>query len=157
MELLNTYLHKLRFRIDKYAPPKWMNRWIELKQKCESGENKHIVEQIKSFCKLESNKNLPYLERVEGGIGGGNNTIHKQIRFRWYVGETHGSWDRDNDIVFDHIYNTEQEQWTYEELDDIIHGFVNMANSRLQETCVYGCIEMENIDYNGEDEWNEED
>jgi hypothetical protein len=155
MELLNTYHHKLRFRIDKYAPPKWMNRWIELKQKCENGKNKHIVEQIKSFCKVESNKNLPYLDRIEGGIGGGDNRIHKQIRFRMYFDDRDRILERDNDIVFDQIYNTEQEQWTYEELNDIIHGFINMANSNVKETCVSGCIELENKEYDGEDEWME--
>jgi hypothetical protein len=153
MEILNKYNHTLRFRIDKLAPPKWMNRWNELKQKCESGENEHIVGQIKSFCKLESNKNLPYLDRVEGGIGGGDNRIHKQIRFRMYFDRKDRSWDRDNDIVLDQIYGTDQERWTYEELDDIIHGFVNMANSNVKETCVTGLIELENKEYDGEDEW----
>jgi len=153
MKILESHKHKMRFRLDKCAPPKWVSRWNELKQDCEDGENKHIVEQIKHFCKLYSNKNLPYLERAEGGMGGGNNTIHKQIRFRWYISKTHRSWDRDNDIVLDQICGTEQEQWTYEELDDIIHGFVNMANSRLHETCVTGCIELENKEYNEHDEW----
>lgn len=155
MELLNTYHHELRFRIGKCAPPKLMNRWFELKQKCENGKNKQIVEQIKSFCKLESNKNLPYLDRIEGGMGGGNNSIHKQIRFRMYFDDRHRTLERDNDIVLNQICGTEQEQWTYEELDDIIHGFINMANSNVKETCVSGCIELENKEYDGEDEWME--
>lgn len=157
MKILESHKHKLRFRLDKCAPPKWVSRWNELKKQCESGDNKDIVNEIKQFCKLETNKNLPYLDRVEGGMGGNCNKRNKQMRFRMYIGETDRNWKRDNDIVFSQIYNTEHEHWTYEELDDIIHGFVNMANSRLNETCVYGCIEMENIDYHGEDEWKEED
>ena len=54
------------------------------KSDCESGNNRHIVEQIKNNCKLHKNKNLPYLERVEGGMGGNNNRTDKQIRFRDY-------------------------------------------------------------------------
>jgi len=156
MKILESHKHKLRFRLDKYAPPKWVSRWNELKEKCENGENKHIVEQIKSFCKLESNKKLPYLDRIEGGFGGGNNSIHKQIRFRMYFDDKDRRLERDNDIVLNEICGTEQEQWTYEELDDIIHGFVNTANSILYETCVTGCIEIENIDYQGEEEWRED-
>ena len=53
MNILNTHEHKLCFRIDKDAPSDYMNRWKIFKQKCESGENEHIVEQIKGYCKLE--------------------------------------------------------------------------------------------------------
>ena len=30
---------------------------------------------------IEQNKNIPYLQREEGGIGSDNNLINKQIRF----------------------------------------------------------------------------
>ena len=38
-----------------------MKIWKEFKLKCENGDNKHVVEQIKSYCKLEKNKTMPYL------------------------------------------------------------------------------------------------
>jgi hypothetical protein len=122
-----------------------MERWIELKFLCEDGQNQFIVEEIKNYCRLERNKNLPYLERTEGGFGGNNNMIHKQIRFRmsWSTQQK----DIDNDIVMKQILNTETEKWTYDELDDLIYGFVKMANNYVKEQCVHGCIEMINKNY----------
>ena len=82
MNLLNTHLHQLRFFIDKNAPSEYMKRWDKFKTKCENGDNKHIVKTLKHYCKLTVNRELPYLERAEGGLGGNNNLLNKQIRFR---------------------------------------------------------------------------
>ena len=46
MNILNTHIHELIFNIDKDAPSEYMKRWIDLKTKCENGENKHIIEQL---------------------------------------------------------------------------------------------------------------
>ena len=77
MNLLNTHNHRLVFNLDGDAPDKYIKKWNEFKIECESGDNKHIVDQIKEYSKLEQNKNMPYLEREEGGLGGDNNRIHK--------------------------------------------------------------------------------
>jgi len=143
--LLTTHHHQLVFRIDTDAPTEYMKRWKAFKLSCEEGGKEKIVEQIKFYCKLENTKKLPYLDRAEGGMGGGNNTIHKQLRFRkkkWcsvprYV----------DDIIIDQIYSTELEKWTYDELDDIIYAFIQMANDKVQGQCVRGCIELTNDDY----------
>ena len=82
MFILDTHIHKLRFRIDTNAPIDYMNRWKKLKYDCDNGDNKYIVEEMKTYCKLESNKTLPYLQRTEGGFGGNDNIMNKQIRFR---------------------------------------------------------------------------
>ena len=81
---LNTesYNYKLRFSIDKDCPPDYMKRWLDFKNQCENGENRHIVEHVKELCLLQVNKDLPYLDRCEGGMGGNDNTLNKQIRFR---------------------------------------------------------------------------
>ena len=142
MNILNTHEHKLCFRIDTDAPSDYMNRWKTFKQKCESGENEYIVEQIKGYCKLEKNKNLPYLNRCEGGMGGNNNVIHKQIRFRQIRGKNDYRYLKDNAIIIDRVYNTETEKWTYDELDDLIYAFIKTANYNVQAECVRGCIEM---------------
>ena len=144
MNILDTHNHKLRFTIDKDAPEKYMKRWKKFKSDCESGNNRHIVEQIKNNCKLHKNKNLPYLERVEGGMGGNNNRTDKQIRFRDYE-----SWSKcpiyiDNDIIFDRIENSEIEKWTYSELDDIMYAFIKTANYNVKAEYIRGCIEMRN-------------
>lgn len=140
--ILDSYRHKLRFRIDPYAPKPWMDRWKQFKNACESGERTvyDIVKQWKSNCRLNSNNNIPLLNRSEGGIGGNNNKIHKQIRFRNYF--PRDLTKRDNDIVMDQIYNTETEKWTYDELDDLICAFIKTANLHVKEECVFGCIEM---------------
>lgn len=145
MNILNTHIHKLRFSIDKNAPTEFMARWKKFKTKCETGNNKQIVEQIKYYCKLEQNKNLPYLNRSEGGLGGDNNLINKQIRFRYNHSILSKSLKyNDNDIILDQIYNTDIEKWTYDELDDLIYAFVKTANYHVNADCVKGCIEMVN-------------
>lgn len=118
-----------------------MKRWKKFKYDCECSNNKHIVEQVKSQCKLEQNKLLPYLNRFEGGMGGDNNLIHKQIRFRDYYIWSQIPWCVDNDIVFDRIEDKEEDKWTYEELEDIIDAFIETANYNLKSECVRGHIE----------------
>ena len=148
MNILDTHIHKLRFKIDKDAPPKYIERWNNFKKSCEEGDNEDTVQQMKNNCKLNINKNLPYLQRSEGGMGGNNNFVNKQIRFREFFPNDNrslndGSW-KDNDIVLTEITSTEEERWTYEELDDLIYGFIKTANYKLQAECVSGVIEMVN-------------
>lgn len=164
MDILNTHYHRLVFRIDNNAPKEYMDRWKALKLKCEGGEsgpstpgpNKQIMEQMKEYCKLEQNKELPYLNRCEGGLGGDDNKLNKQIRLRHII---HGKlpnklngpgWEiyqGDNDIVFNEIRSTDTENWTYEELDDIIYGFTKMANEYVKAECVDGFIELKRDSY----------
>ena len=140
------YVYKLRISIDKDAPPDYMKRWLDFKNKCEGGggENKHIVERIKQSCSLQENKNLPYLNRSEGGMGGNNNSINKQIRFRrkkpWM---SYCLWQYDNDILMDQIYCTEMEKWTYEEISDLLSAFIKVSENYIgSEGCIRGWIEM---------------
>lgn len=132
----NTHTISLRFKIDSDASQKYINNWINFKNVCESGNNKEIVKNWLSNCKINSIKNMPYLERSEGGIGGCKNLIHKQIRFRQNL-----VYLKDNDIVFD-IYNSDKEEWLLEELDDLIRAFVIIANIAICADCVNGCIEI---------------
>ena len=76
------YYIRLRFRIDSDAPAKFLKRWLKLKSECENGLNKKIVEEWLKNCKIEIVKTMPYLKRAEGGIGGNNNKMNKQLRFR---------------------------------------------------------------------------
>jgi len=152
MNIINTHDHRLVFRIDYDASREYIDRWKDFKLKCEGGEsgpstpgqNKYILDQIKENCKLNKNKELPYLERSEGGLGGNNNTENKQIRFR-----DHELWSKlpkyvDNDIILDQITNGKKELWTYEELDDIIYGFIKTANDIVDAECINGFIELKN-------------
>ena len=142
MFLLETHTHKLIFRIDNDAPKKYMHRWKTLKMDCEENDNKYIIEKMKTYCKLEQNKNIPYLKREEGGIGGDNNLINKQIRFFRFYSKTINY--NDKDIVLDQIYNTDTEKWSYDELDDLIYAFTKTFNYFVKSDCVHGVIEMSN-------------
>ncbi len=150
MNLLNTHNHRLVFNLDEDAPEKYIIKWNEFKIKCESGDNKHIVEQIKRYSKLKINKNMSYLERVEGGLGGDNNRIHKQIRFRHiFLGQQfNGSnipyYKKDTSIIFNEINSTDIEKWTYNEIDDLIYAFIKTANYNMGTDCVSGYIELTN-------------
>jgi hypothetical protein len=144
MLIPDTHIIKLRFKIDNDTPKKYMNKWIKLKNLCENGNNKEIIIITLSNCKLESVKNLPYLNRCEGGIGGDNNLINKQLRFRQYNDLMELPRYKDNDIVFDNIINTTNEKWTLNELNDIIHGFSICANNYCNiNNSINGCIEIE--------------
>lgn len=141
MYLLNTYNHRLVFNLDRDTPEKYIKKWNKFKIECESGDNQHIVKQIKEYSKLEKIKNMPYLKRVEGGLGGNNNGIHKQIRFR-HIFE--GQQVNDMNIIFNEIISTDIEKWSYNELDDLIYSFIKTANYYMGTNCVSGYIELIN-------------
>lgn len=147
MNILHSHEHKLIFWLtDDYddVPKNFLNKWKDLKLHCENGDNKDIVDHLKLYCNLDSNKKIPYLLRYEGGMGGDNNIENKQIRFRH---QRKVKFKVDHFIVFDQILNTTTESWTYEELDDIIHAFIKMANSIIEAECVEGFIQMRNNNY----------
>ena len=133
----NTHTLSLRFKIDKDASQKYINNWINFKNICESGNNKQIVKDWLSKCRIISNKDMPYLNRTEGGIGVCSNILHKQIRFRSNL-----VYLIDNDIVLN-IYNSDKEEWLLEELDDLIRAFIIIANTAICAECVKGCVEIE--------------
>ena len=151
MELINAYNHRLVFNLDGDAPENYIKKWNKLKIECESGNNQHFVEQIKAYCKLEKIKNMPYLEREEGGLGGNNNKIHKQIRFRHtFEGKEFNGGNipynkiDDTHIIFNEIISTDIEKWSYNELDDLIYAFIKTANYYMGSECVSGHIELIN-------------
>ena len=144
MNIPDTYIVRLRFKIDNDAPTQYMNRWNTLKKDCEynnENENELIVKEWLVMCKNEVIRKLPYLNRSEGGIGGNNNKQHKQIRFRPYINIL--SFRTDNDIVFD-VSNTNEEKWTFHDLDDLIYGFIKFSNKHVMAQCIKGVIEMVN-------------
>ena len=144
MNIPDTYIVRLRFKIDNDAPTQYMNRWNILKKDCEynnENENELTVKEWLVICKNETNRNLPYLNRSEGGIGGNNNIKHKQIRFRPLQNILF--FRSDNDIVFD-VSNTNEEKWSFDELDDLIYGFIKFSNKYVMADCIKGIIEMVN-------------
>ena len=102
MFILDTHIHRLIFRIDSNNPI-YIARWSKCKKDCENGDNEKIIEKMKIYCKMESNKTIAYLQRAEGGIGGDSNITNKQARFRrcW------NGLQSDNDIVLDQVTNAD--------------------------------------------------
>ena len=140
MFILDTHDHILIFCIDNDASHEYLNIWKKIKFDCEEGDNKYIIEKMKTYCTLEQNKNMPYLQREEGGIGGDNNAVNKQIRFfRLYQ---NGINYKDKDIVLDQIINTNTEKWSYEELDDFIYALTKTFNYFVKAECVNGALKM---------------
>lgn len=121
-------------------------KWLNFKKLCEGGKrlNTKICEEWLKNCRLNSNKNLNILTREEGGIGGNNNRIHKQIRFR----NNRVFIIPSNDIILDQIYNAPDEQWTFEELHDLMVSFKKLMVKELgcASYSIVGKIEYEAID-----------
>ena len=140
MNILETHTHYLTFKIESTynAPKNIINKFNKIKQDCENTNNKCIIDEIKNYYKLESNKCLPYLDRSEGGLGGNNNQTNKQIRFR-----IPSTGEITNNILL-YVYNSDLEKWTYSELDDIIYAFIKVLNNKLNVECIDGYIEMRN-------------
>ena len=141
MNILDTHIYKLRFKLDFDTTEKYIEKWNKIKKESETTNNEYLVEEIKNNCKLESNKNLPYLQRNEGGLGDDNNQNNKQIRFRFNF----NSYKFDDDILLS-VLNSDlkNEKWSYEELDDILRSFIKVLNKKMSCNCVNGCIEIFN-------------
>jgi len=93
---------------------------------------------------------MPFLNRCEGGIGGDNNLINKQLRFRNFISNKYPSYLNDMtlidkyDIVMLDITSTYYEKWSLEELDNLIEGFIIMGNNYIGKKCIKGFIELHN-------------
>lgn len=138
MNISDTHYVRLIFTIDPYVTKPYIDIWNALKKECEyNNSNQEIVKEWLSMCKKKDVCNLPYLDCSEGGIGGSN----KQIRFRPFYSDISGF--RDNYIVFD-VQNSNEEKWTFDELDDLIYGFVKYSNEYVIKDCIQGVIEFVN-------------
>ena len=139
MNIPDTHYVRLIFRIDPYITKPYIDIWGALKKECEyNNANEEIVKEWLFMCKTEIVCNLPYLHCSEGGIGT-NNT--KQIRFRPFYSDISGF--NDNYIIFD-VQNGDQKKWTFDELDDLIYGFVKYSSEYVMKDCIEGAIEFTN-------------
>jgi hypothetical protein len=136
----NDYQCRLVFCLQDNSDKNEIKQWRKLKKHFNSIDHiNSIVKQIRDYCQLESNKNLPILRRVEGGLGGDDNNIHKQIRF--------SNRDVLDEYIVMDIYNTDFEKWTYKELDDLIYAFKKLADDSLDGRCVESYIEIKNYKF----------
>ena len=145
----------IRFKLDNDAPKKFLEKWLELKNKCETWTEtdcrKETIEEWLKYCKISTNKNLPFLDRCELSIGGDDNINNKQIRFRE---RREQKPFLDNDIVIDQIDNTDHEKWNLEELHDLINAFIKFAVDYINSNgAINGFIEFKiNSEFNYHDD-----
>ena len=137
---------KFKFYIDEDTPKNYIDKWILFKKACDSGikTNREVAELWIKNCKLETNKNLPILDRFEGGLGGGDIT-DKQIRFNLYTMNGIYTIHRLNKFIyFDIIVDTNINKWSNAELEDLLNAFIIVANEYIGFNCVSGKIIKQN-------------
>ena len=75
---------QLRFSLHSDAPHEWKRRWTALKGSCEKGDCDQVVRawvHVLTTHHIGSVTDRQSLDRIEGGIGGNQNTTDRQIRF----------------------------------------------------------------------------
>lgn len=105
------------------------NKWKELRKlfnccltdEIDEKRRSQIYKEWLSYTTIESNKELPILDRCEGGLGGDNNIKNKQIRGIFQNPQPFPN--NEKEIIFN-VYNAdEDDEWSFEELKDIINAF----------------------------------
>jgi len=139
MEIMNEVEYHvpftLRFSLSEYSPLDAKEKWSELKEKCENGNNESITNEWISFCDPNINKSLSFINSLTGGIRKiGKKSCHYRYSFQ-EIDEV-----RDDDIVIRYFTNIPTCKWTYTELDDLIFAFEKMANARIGGDYVSGSI-----------------
>ena len=124
----------------------YKKRWNQLKYEGYSGINEDIAKAIIDECRVDSNKELIYFDRVEGGLCNISET--KQIRFKHIYGsEKHelllNQSFKLEPIIMNQIYCKDECKWTYEELDDIIRAFIKVSTFKIGCNCIDGFIRIQ--------------
>lgn len=154
----------LEFILDKYAPIKYQKKWTNLKKNLLVGgieiDINDILISVKNYCKLNTNKNLPILNRCEGGLGGDSNEFDKQLRFYCdlnFLNKLNPYPNSSNSIKIN-IFNSSNNnnKWTLEELDDLTYAFVKTFNNIMETKCCEGKITLQNKNNNYEEDSNDE-
>jgi len=129
----------LEFCTEK-IPTEYCGKWKELIRMCWNRDPdiiRRILLNVTARCEIESNKNLPILNRGEGGLGGNSNAHNKQIRFQQINSPL-------NVILLDVLdSNDGKETWSQKELFDLIQAFTEEFNDYLREDrLVYGRLSI---------------
>ena len=141
------------FVLDEDAPPHFRQKWGQLRSLLHSHtedavfamqrKQKKVISDWLCHCELETNRGLPFLDRLECGIGRNNNCTSKQLRF---LKPKHSLRTTDEAIVIDQILNSGDglsEMWDHSELSDIIQAFCHYASGFVgayAADCVHGYI-----------------
>jgi len=138
---------KLVFRIDSDAPIAFQKLWKTCMSNFENefeslnGIRPLLTEWL-YYCQLPQNKILPYLDRYEGGIGGDNNQINKQIRP--LCDPQQDCRIREDELVL-YVLNTDTEIWCYDELLDLIQALCKVFEKQINSIGgIHGYIKIAN-------------
>jgi hypothetical protein len=133
---------ELQFCLSEYSDVQTKNMWKSLKESCENGNIKPIVEEWLQSCELEYNKNAIFMNTLDGGIMLPNKNM---IRFRYSFD---GLQTDDNIIlnyfIVDDILTHVDE--TIHSMTDLVNGFIIMSNKRMGGNYVRGNIKMSKTD-----------
>ena len=127
-----------QFKIKSNAPRSYIDRWNELKYKCEHGNTKELAFKWLQNCKIETNRALPFITRGGGILGQPKKDI--SFRLKWV-----DWWKTDVFIVFDQIHNSYPEKWDLEELDDLRYAFQKLCNKYVKADLVKGYLKCETV------------
>ena len=137
-KIIETQQVELCFMLDSNASSVLQSRWNTFVMHCHGMLFSVDVNKWLSFCRLESNRNIPPLECSEGGIGGNDKQTNRQIRFK----QRYGTVDENKKTIAMVVSSTKEEKWTFKELEDLVYAFCRYANEIVHETCVNGIIQI---------------
>ncbi len=154
---INNFNIRLEFELLRCAPKEYQTKWLKLKNQLEwcditTEDRDNLLNSVINYCKIETNKNLPILKRVEGGLGGDSNIDNKQLRFYHDLTTLNNKfkWPNSsklsNTIIID-IFNSNNndEIWTLEELSDLVDSFSKTFSDYMEEEdCIEGKITLTN-------------
>ena len=121
------------FKIHSNTSRCYINRWNDLKYKCEHGNTKELAAEWLQKCQLETNQALPFINRGGGVLG----SPKKYISFRLKLVEW---WQNDVFIVFNQIHASPPEKWELKELDDLRFAFQKLCNAYVLQTSSEGRV-----------------
>jgi len=105
----------------------------------DSDSKLQLLERVKRECKIVDNKNLPILNRHEGGLGGDDNTLHRQIRFRPRKAARAGEIEDEFILLIATDGSAPHgEKWTLDQLQDLLKAFVKVINDILPRDTILG-------------------
>lgn len=128
MEMSMNCEYSLQFKFTGKVKRRMVTKWNALKEMCENGNNEEIVTEWLDNCQFQNNKKASFINNLQGGILFDN---RNSIQFRYSLSESQYA---DKCIVVN--FNIVNDQLSnILRLNDIIDGFIIMANKRIGCDC----------------------
>ncbi len=135
---------QLQFYLHHDAPKEWQDKWVKFHNNLiDQNSNHEIMIRWQTHMKLQSTKELPLLNRCEGGLGGDNNITCKQIRPDDFLQRCPriNVW---GPIIIDPLPSADgNEKWSMEELMDLKDAMVYTIDHYTGTECCSGMISIQ--------------